>query len=82
MHVAAEEMRLKLALERELLRIDEPHHDDDGDEAEGGDGRKRGCEGWIGDLGERPDHHILRVSGDRRHAAAIGSSRDRDQPTR
>ena len=39
MHVAAKEMRLKLALEREFLRIDEAHHDDDGDEAESGDGR-------------------------------------------
>ena len=79
MHASAKEMRLELALERELLRIDEAHHEDDGDEAESGDRRKRGCEGWIGDAGERPDHHVLRVSGDRRHAAAIGSRRDRDQ---
>ena len=78
-HVAAKEMRLKLALEREFLRIDEPHHDDHSDEAEGGDGRKRGGERGIGNPGERPDHHVLRVSGDRRDAAAIGGGRDRDE---
>ena len=72
-------MRLKLALEREFLRIDEAHHEDDGDEAEGRDRRKRGGERRIRDSGERPDHHVLRVAGDRRHAAAIGGGRDRDQ---
>ena len=39
MHVAAKKMRLKLALEHEFLCIDEAHHDDDGNEAEGGDRR-------------------------------------------
>ena len=79
MHVAAKEMRLKLALEREFLRIDDAHDEDDGDEAEGRDRRERDGERWIGYAGERSDHHILRISGDRRHAAAIGRGRDRDQ---
>ena len=79
MHVASKEMRLKLALEREFLCIDEAHHEDDSNEAEGRDRRKRGGERRIGNSGERADHHVLRVSGDRRDAAAIGSGRDRHQ---
>ena len=49
MHVAAKKMRLKLALELKFLCIDEAHHDDDGNEAEGGDRRKRSGEGQIRD---------------------------------
>ena len=77
--MAAKKMRLELAFEREFLSVDEAHHNDYGDKAEGGDRRERGGEGGIRDLRQRPDHHVLRVAGDRRHAAAIGGGRDRDQ---
>ena len=44
---------------------------DDRDEAESGDRRQRRREGRIGDLRRRPDHHVLRIARDRRHAAAV-----------
>ncbi len=79
MHRPAIELRLELAPKRKFLRIDETHDDDDGDEAERRDRRERGGERRIGNPRQRPDHHVLRVAGDRRHAAAIGGGGDRDQ---
>ena len=78
-HVAGKEMRLDLALEREFLRIDETHHDDDGDEAKDGDRRERGGEGRVRDPRQRPDHHVLRIAGDRRDAPAIRRGRNRER---
>ncbi len=42
--MASIKMRFEFALEREFLGVDEAHHDDDRDQAEGRDGRERGRE--------------------------------------
>ena len=48
-------------------------------QAEGRDRRERGRKGGIGNARIGADHHVLRVAGDGRHAAAVGGGRGRDQ---
>ena len=79
MHAAPDEMGLQFAPHGKFLAVDETDHDDDSDEAEGGDRRERGREGGIGDAGIGADHHVLRIAGDGRHAAAVRRGRGRDQ---
>ena len=79
MQAAPDERRLQCAFRRELRAINDPDDDDGRDEAEGRDRGERGGEGRIGDAGIGADHHVLRVAGDRGHAAAVRGGRGRDE---
>ncbi len=68
-----------MAVEREFLRVDEAHDDNDRDETERRNRRQRGGERRIGDSRQRADHHVLRIAGDGGDAAAIGGGRGRDE---